>query len=377
MFELDFKTFMEQADIYTNQHNDRYRKIHYEETDGAIILYLKSQELWEYFTVVPKTTMLEMYEGVGITEATAIRMFKTNILYNAIRLKRPEVVVEGLPDQITTEDDIIRDDPLIVSKSITPDIGKEEAKDYSTFLVNKFNDWERQILSFVDVELGSEVTEKGFLIADKSLGDFLRRTLNIVNTSSFFDELKRVIKINMSEGIQDAEEELGLDIGFKAEFNQQLNANVQRQMEGFRIGEKRWPGLKGVTKELEDGIREVVIEGVSNRKSVTWIKESIKAEFNLYTGTSMKEGRAMTIARTESNRFRNNSKLAAYNESGLDGYKVWDARMDDRTSELCERLNGQKRGLSENFVDPKTGEEFVAPPSHPNCRSIVRFVLSE
>ena len=263
------------------------------------------------------------------------------------------------------------------TKEVTTDIGKEEAKDYSAFLLGEFNDWERQIMSFVDKELSSEVAEKGFLIANKSLGEFLRRTLNIVNTSGFLSKIRKVIKINMTAGIEDAEEETGQDIGFRVEFNQMLSSNIQRQMEGFRIGEKRWPGLKGVVKELEENIRDVVMEGVANRKSTTWIKQSISAEFNTYTGTSMKEGRAMMIARTESNRFRNNAKLAAYHESGLDGFKVWDARMDDRTSPLCRGLNGQKRGLRENFVDPKTGEEFLAPPAHPNCRSVIRFVLDE
>jgi len=265
----------------------------------------------------------------------------------------------------------------VVTKAITTDIGKEEAKDYADFLLGEFNEWERKIMTFVDSELSSEVSEKGFLIANKSLGNFLRRTLNIVNTSGFLTELRRVIKINMSEGISDAEEETGQDIGFKVEFNQELSVNIQRQMDGFRIGEKRWPGLKGVVKELEENIRDVVMEGVANRKSTTWIKQSISTEFNAYTGTSMKEGRAMMIARTESNRFRNNAKLAAYKESGLDGFKVWDARMDDRTSPICTRMNGQKKGLRENFVDPKTGEEFIAPPAHPNCRSVLRFVLNE
>tara|TARA_Y100000034_G_scaffold35587_1_gene43662 strand:- start:145 stop:1275 length:1131 start_codon:yes stop_codon:yes gene_type:complete len=376
MFELDFKTFMDIADTGRKQHNDRYRKLHYEDNPTNITLYIRSQDYWEYFTVVLKSKMLDMYAGAGITEATAVRMFKTNILYDAIPIKKPEVEVEDLPREISDDDGNTEFDPGVLTKNVTLDIGKEEAKDYADFLLKKFTSWEKQILSFVDSELSEEVS-KSYLTANKSLGDFLRRTLNIVNTSSFLGEIKRIIKFNMSEGIDDAEEELGMDIGFKIEFDQELNANVQRQMDGFWVGKKRWPGLKGVTKELEDNIRNAVLEGVTDRKSTSWIKESIKTEFNKYTGTTLKEGRAMMIARTESNRFRNNAKLSAFRESGLDGFKVWDARMDDRTSPICQSLNGQKVGLSENFVDPKTGEEFIAPPAHPNCRSIIRFVLDE
>jgi len=118
MFELNFKTFMEQVDTYTNQRNDRYRKIHYEEIEDYIILFLKSQELWEYYTVVPKTKMLEMYTGAGITEPVAVRMFKTNILYDAIPIKTEEVEVENLPEQIIDEDGSTEYNPDIVSKHL-------------------------------------------------------------------------------------------------------------------------------------------------------------------------------------------------------------------------------------------------------------------
>ena len=118
MFELGFKTFMEQVDIYTNQRNDRYRKIHYEEIEDSIILYLKSQELWEYFTIVPKSKMLAMYAGAGITEQIAVRMFKTNILYDAIPIKKEEVEVDNLPERFSDEEGNIEYDPTIVSKRV-------------------------------------------------------------------------------------------------------------------------------------------------------------------------------------------------------------------------------------------------------------------
>jgi len=81
----------------------------------------------------------------------------------------------------------------------------------------------------------------------------------------------------------------------------------------------------------------------------------------------------MKIARTETNRFRNAGRLQGYKDAGLKGVKVYKAFLDNRTSALCKRLNGQKRALDEAFEDPLTNQKYEVPPSHPNCRCVVAF----
>jgi SPP1 gp7 family putative phage head morphogenesis protein len=87
------------------------------------------------------------------------------------------------------------------------------------------------------------------------------------------------------------------------------------------------------------------------------------------------EGRVMKIARTEVNRFQNSAKVTAYKESGLVKAKQWDSYLDERTSDICKRLNGQVVGLDEEFTDYVTGMKYEHPPGHCNCRSVLRSIL--
>lgn len=96
----------------------------------------------------------------------------------------------------------------------------------------------------------------------------------------------------------------------------------------------------------------------------------------------------MTIARTETNRYRNGSKQAAMKKAGVK-FKTWDALNDKRLSALCERLEAKYQNnpipIDGTFLDdtPLAGQvkrygakqarptmkSFPFPPSHPNCRS--------
>ena len=85
--------------------------------------------------------------------------------------------------------------------------------------------------------------------------------------------------------------------------------------------------------------------------------------------------RAEAIARTVSNDLINRGAMITYGqidrispELGLQ--KIWQTLSDNRTSERCLSLSGQKRELNEDFQagDGWTGQN---PPAHPYCRSRV------
>jgi len=181
--------------------------------------------------------------------------------------------------------------------------------------------------------------------------------------------------VHLKEGVTDAEKELGIDIGFSEDLEKKASILADRQLEGFYIEGKRWNGIKGLSAEVQDQVSNVVRKGIVDKQSLKDIKTNIKGVMEGYLGTDVSEGRVMRIARTETNRFHNAAKTQAYRESGLDGVVVWDAFHDNRTSEVCERLNGQKVAPGQPFVDPKTGKAYEHAPAHPNCRSTVRFEL--
>lgn len=275
------------------------------------------------------------------------------------------------------------------SKVVEP-LGKDDAEEYDVFLVREFDKWESAILDAVDRHITEETLNKGYSLVEKSFGQFLADLFNHVHTVEWFKRLNKVIKVKMSEGLSEAENEINLDIGVDANFDDRVSQMTTRQLEGFYVDGKRWEGLKGVADDLQKIISEIVREGVTERKSLEEIKTRIKDTMVQYKGGTritgeVTDGRAMRIARTESTRFHNTGKLDAYQRSGLKGKKQWVSIIDDSTSAQCKALNGKIVGLNEPFtaewVEQKT-KGFVTksweghtPPSHPNCRSVIRFLL--
>ena len=261
-------------------------------------------------------------------------------------------------------------------------IEQEESKDYADFLEKKFYRWEKEIMSFLDKTLEEEFTQKDINQINhinKTFGDFLHRLMNVVNTSGFYQQLKRVIKISLQEGVDEAEKELQINVTAGEDFNRQLDFLTRRQLEGFHIEGGKWNGLKGVAKDIQIQIAEIVREGLAEKKGLKKVKAEVKELMIQQRGGKVKgevtEGRAMKIARTETNRFRNSGKVQAYKDSGLKGKKRWVAVGDSKTTEICRRLHGQEVGLKENFFDTETGQQYAHPPALPNCRSVVQFIL--
>jgi len=250
-----------------------------------------------------------------------------------------------------------------------------EAEDYAQFLERKFKKWEKEILGFVDETLKDEIIEKKI---EKSFGEFIRSLFNVVNTSGFMTQLKAVIGVTLKNGINEAENELNIDIGVGLDFDQKVQQQANRQLDGFNINGKEWQGIKGVAKDVQNEIRESIAKSINDKETLTTVKKNIKDIMSKYTGDSIGESRAMRIARTETNRMQNASKLDSYKRSGIVEYKKWDAFFDNRTSDICKRMHGQEQYLDAPFVDPKDGKQYMQPPdTHPNCRCVLRSVLKE
>jgi len=258
------------------------------------------------------------------------------------------------------------------------DAGEEmidEADGYVEFLRFKMNQWEKTILNFLEETLKDEI-QKDYV--DKSFGDFISRLFNTVNTAGFMTKLKRVIKLDVKKGIKAAEEELNMDIGVGVDFDKKVKLFADRQLDGFTIDGKRWKGLKGVAQDVQNNVSNIVANGINEKQGVVQIRKDIQAEFIKNKGGKVKgkitKGRAMRIARTESNRFINAGKLSAYKDSGLKGKKKWVSFVDDRTTQICKELDGQTEELHGIFKH-SSGKTYEHPPHGPNCRSIIEFDL--
>jgi SPP1 gp7 family putative phage head morphogenesis protein len=84
--------------------------------------------------------------------------------------------------------------------------------------------------------------------------------------------------------------------------------------------------------------------------------------------------RAQTIARTETVDAHTKGLEDSWQLAKEGGFmppgteKVWQAMMDDRTSEICEELDGEAVPIDQPFVSNIVGD-VMRPPAHPNCRS--------
>ena len=255
-----------------------------------------------------------------------------------------------------------------LEKSAPDFIEQEEAADYASFLRKEFRSWQSQVLKAVDSHLKGDLQKD----VEKTFGDFLSRIFNVVNTAGFLDQLKKAIKKDVKSGIEEAEAELKIDIGFGPFVERDVEQVAQTQLEGFKLPNgKDWYGLKGVAKQVREEVVMIAATGIAERKKPAQVKDDIKKVMEQHIGTEVSEGRAMKIARTETTRIRGNAKLKAMREVGLDIQKTWVAKED--ACEICKSIHGSKVDLNESFVD-LNGNKYDHPPPHPNCRCVISAV---
>lgn len=239
----------------------------------------------------------------------------------------------------------------------------EEAADYSDFLLKTFDMFEKKTLAAIDkIGLKKQLS--------KTFGEFMQDMFNGVNTKLFAGQVKKYLKADLVAGMVSAEKETGMDIGFTQAYQDKLNQLQGQQLDGYTINGKKWPGIKGVTKEIQAKVISTVQEGLRQEKTIAELKEDIKG---VYAGFS--DYRSEMITRTETNRILAEGKIIGYKETKMDGVKVWRAKLDNRTSDLCKRLNKQERELDDPFVDPVTNKHFMTTPGHPHCRCTLSFAV--
>lgn len=122
--------------------------------------------------------------------------------------------------------------------------------------------------------------------------------------------------------------------------------------DGQRFSDRLWTDKVA----LERALRRVLTQGIN----LGWnAKEMSNAFANVVSQAQYVVER---LIRTEMNRVQNQAILAAYKANGVLKYE-YVAIMDERTSEICESLNGREFLVSE--AEPGVN----LPPMHPNCRS--------
>lgn len=122
---------------------------------------------------------------------------------------------------------------------------------------------------------------------------------------------------------------------------------------------------------IDDSTRELLRADVATAIKEGWSNARL-AEV-LAENYAFSQDRAMTIARTETQRAANAGALSGYKASGVVQGKEWLTAGDDRVSEDCEEnASAGTLGLDELFP---SGDD--APPAHPNCRCTLTPVVMQ
>lgn len=122
-----------------------------------------------------------------------------------------------------------------------------------------------------------------------------------------------------------------------------------------------------VAETTKDEIRTLV----GRQAEEGWSMDRLASEIE-QLGAGHSRERALRIARTETASAYSRGSLLAFEQSGVVGQVEWLAKLDDKTSDDCRALHGQRRPLDGEFADGT-----LHPPRHPNCRCAILAVLAE
>jgi len=192
----------------------------------------------------------------------------------------------------------------------------------------------------------------------KSIDDIPKMIKQIFSIFSLKQVSDQVIKSEFDSGWDSSEKK--------------LNRNVQYNQNALEfLQEHTFDNIKSMTEEIANDLKAELERGIINGEGIGKLTKRVDKVFDVG------ENRAEMIARTETNRADNNGKLLAMKESGLEMQKKWVTHEDDRTSPICNRLDGQVVGVDNDFEDSVSGWTGQAPPSHVNCRSTIIFQIKE
>ena len=130
--------------------------------------------------------------------------------------------------------------------------------------------------------------------------------------------------------------------------------------DGKHWSNRIWSNKQILQQRIERGLIDCVVRGVPKDEMVKTLMLTFGTGFN----------QADRIARTELTHVHNQAAKDSYTAAGFTKYKFL-AAIDERTSEICQELNGKIF----DFTDAVVGENF--PPCHPNCRSTIVAVRKE
>lgn len=200
----------------------------------------------------------------------------------------------------------------------------------------------------------------------KSIIDWIiNKFINVVNIQPMKDKIDKFITYEYQVGMDRAEVQFDMNFTPNEGDVKVLNNYV-------------YDNMKQHTDAIGEELRQELSRGLMNGENIPELKKRVQTVFK----DKKYSDRLKTVLRTEKMRANNYGALAGAQQTGLELRKYLSVVMDDRTSAICKVENrkfgskGQAIPVDNEFVvkvDNKT-YKAQAPPFHPNCRSVIRFI---
>lgn len=123
-------------------------------------------------------------------------------------------------------------------------------------------------------------------------------------------------------------------------------------LDGKNFSERIWGNTKKLVNELDQTLTRGIIQGKSSKKMIE----------ELAGRMGVSESNTARLIHTESAFFASKASLDGYKQLGVEQYEIL-ATLDNRTSDICQSMDGKVFKLSE--YEPGV----TAPPFHVRCRT--------
>lgn len=262
---------------------------------------------------------------------------------NNNKLPKPNTDKNPKPDDEKKKLKSQTDNPLVLRENEKPLKPKQLESAINYVLdINK-----RKIIELLENELKPSQIAKV-----KAVDDVIQKIKDILSMAGLSAITYQIVRNNYIKGWDEAEK--SMDKNF-----------IPEQHAIDFLADYTFDNIKGMNEDIENKLRQELSRGYMDGEGIAKIKKRVEKVFDVG------KNRAEMIARTETTRASNAGKLHAYKKAGEKGTKIWITHFDDRTSDICKRLDGQEVDINANFKDKTSGWEGQHPPSHVNCRSSV------
>lgn len=168
------------------------------------------------------------------------------------------------------------------------------------------------------------------------------------------------INNSYNQAIFDTEKHFGSLLTFSKLDSQTVQEILNYKIEGKHFSNRIWTNTDILAEQINSKIATAVAIGQSPEKTIREVRERFDV------------GRfyAERLVRTESAFYHNSAELRAYQELGVEKYRII-ATLDNRTSDICQHKDHKVFKISE----AKQGVNF--PPFHPLCRTTTAAYFGE